>query len=280
MKTIETLSISVVLSFLLTTTVQAGTLDNANQADGNNVAIGLEAKALLTNSTAIGANSFATGKSSTAYGAISSATAVNTTAIGTAALAEGEQSTALGAVAQALENNSTAVGGNAMVEAVDGVALGESSTVLEKGGVALGADAFVAAQGSVALGSQSVAEEENTVSVGNADTGLTRRITNVAPAIADHDALNFGQFKQGLSSVRDDAFAGIAAAAAITPAAPSAAGKTAIGLGAATYRGEHALALSFSHRLLNSQRNTQINGGIAYDSSHHTLGKVGVSWEF
>lgn len=284
MKTIETLSTSLVLGFILTATLQAGTLDNANQADGNNIAAGLEAKALLTNSTAVGENSFATGKASTAYGAISSATAINTTAIGTAALAEGEQSTALGAVAQALSNNSTAVGANAMTEAVDGVALGESATVIEKGGVALGADTFVAAQGSVALGSQSATEEENTVSVGNSDIDLTRRITNVAPAIADHDALNFGQFKQGLSqglsSVREDAFAGIAAAAAINPATPSIAGKTAIGLGAATYRGEQAVALSFSHRLLNSRRNTQINGGIAYDSSQHTLGKVGVSWEF
>lgn len=265
---------------VLTPSIQAGTLDGAEKADGNNIAVGLAAKALLTNSTAVGENSFATSISSSAYGAISSATAINTTAIGTAALAQGEQSTALGALAQALEDNSTAVGVNAMVEAEDGIAVGESSAVLEKGGVAIGADALVDAQGSVALGSQSVARQENTVSVGDSETGLTRRITNVAPAIATNDAVNYGQFKRALSGVREEAFAGIAGAAAITPTTPSASGKTAIGLGAATYRGEQAVAVSFSHRLLNNRRNTQINGGIAYDSSHHTLGKVGIAWEF
>ena len=261
-------------------TTQAGTLEGAEQADGNNIAVGLAAKALLTNSTAVGENSFATSISSSAYGAISSATAINTTAIGTAALAQGEQSTALGALAQALENNSTAVGVNAMVEAEDGMALGESAAVLEKGGIAVGADALVDAEGSVALGSQSVARQENTVSVGDSETGLTRRMTNVAPAIEANDAVNYGQSQRALSGIREVAFAGIAGAAAITPATPSASGKTAIGLGAATYRGEQAVAVSFSHRLLNSSRNTQINGGIAYDSRHHTLGKVGVAWEF
>lgn len=280
MQTIQKILPYLTFFFVLTPNVQAGTLDSAEKADGNNVAVGLAAKALLTNSTAVGENSFATSISSSAYGAISSATGVNTTAIGTAALAEGKQSTALGAVAQALEANSTAVGVNAMVEAEDGIAVGESSAVLEKGGVAVGADALVDAQGSVALGSQSVARQENSVSVGDSETDLTRRITNVAPAISSNDAVNFGQFERGLSGVREEAFAGIAGAAAITPVTPSKAGKTAIGLGGATYRGEQAIALSFSHRVLDSKRNMQINGGIAYDTSHHTLGKVGVAWEF
>lgn len=277
---------SIILSCLFFSSIvipiitQAGMLDGAEEADGNNIAVGLAAKALLTNSTAVGENSFATSISSSAYGAISSATAANATAIGTAALAQGEQSTALGALAQALEDNSTAVGVNAMVEAEDGIAVGESSAVLEKGGVAIGADALVDVQGSVALGSQSVARQENTVSVGDSETNLTRRITNVAPAIVANDAVNYGQFKRALSGVRKETFAGIAGAAAITPVTPSVSGKTAIGLGTATYRGEQAVAVSFSHRLINSRRNTQINGGIAYDSSHHTLGKVGVAWEF
>ena len=76
------------------------------------------------------------------------------------------------------------------------------------------------------------------------------------------------------------AFAGIAAASAFNPVVPSGAGKTAIGIGAATYRGEEAVSFSFSHLLSDSKYNASVNGGVAYDSSSHALGKVGVSWEF
>ena len=117
-----------VLGTLCLSTSYAGTFDGAEKADNNNVAIGLASEALQTNSTTVGENSFAVGRSSSSYGAVSSATETNSTAIGAAALAEGEQSTALGAVAQALEINALAVGGNAYVEAVDGIALGESSS--------------------------------------------------------------------------------------------------------------------------------------------------------
>ncbi|MCK5902266.1 MAG: YadA-like family protein [Cocleimonas sp.] len=274
------LKLQVFILLLFVSTAQAGTLDGAKKVDGNNVAVGLAAKALLTNSTAVGESSFATAVSSTTYGAISSATAVNTTALGTAALAQGKQSTAVGALAQALEHNSTAVGVNAMVEANDGIAVGESASVLEKGGIALGADSISDAEGAVALGSQSAAREKNTVSVGDSETGLTRRITNLAPAISNLDAVNLGQMNRGLKGVRKDAFAGIASVAALTPTTPSAQGKTAVGFGAAHYRGEQAVALSFSHRLNGNKHNMQLNGGVAYDTSRSTLGKVGVSWEF
>lgn len=168
------------------------------------------------------------------------------------------------------------------MEAEQANALGANALVEAQGGVAVGNEAFVAegASNAVALGYQSVAQAANTVSVGDSDRGLTRRITNVAPAIQAYDAVNLGQFQQGLSDVRDEAFAGIAAAAAFNPAQPSAPGKVAVSLGAAHYRGEQAVAISVSHRLPNNRYNTSIQGGVSYDSGEHALGKVGVSWEF
>lgn len=260
----------------------AGTLDGAASATGGSVSIGDGAAADGGGAVAIGENSFVSADFGTAVGAATNANSIQSTAIGAAALADQPQATALGSFAQAIGEFSTAVGGVAEVNAQGGTALGANTFIEAENGTALGLEAYVteAGAGSVALGSRSVASEANTVSVGDADAGITRRITNVAPAINQHDAVNFGQFQQGLQGVRDEAFAGIAAAAAFNQATPSAPGKTAVSMGAAGYRGEHAVSVSVSHRLLNSQNNVQLNGGLSYDSNEHTLGKVGVSWEF
>ncbi len=262
--------------------LMAGTLDGAVSATGGSVSIGNGAAADGGSAVAIGENSFVSAGFATAVGATSNANSIQSTAIGASALADQPQATALGSFAQAVGEFSTAVGGAAEIEAQGGTALGANTFIEADNGTALGLEAYVteAGTGSVALGSQSIANEANTVSVGDADSGITRRITNVAPAIHSADAVNFGQFEQGLQGVRDEAFAGIAAAAAFNPAIPSAPGKTAVSMGAASYRGEHAVSVSVSHSLLNNQNNVQLNGGLSYDSNEHTLGKVGVSWEF
>lgn len=262
--------------------VSAGTLDGAASATANSVAIGGSAHADGESAVAIGSSSFADGDFATAIGATTNANSIQTTAIGSAALADQTQATAIGSFAQALGEFSTAVGGTAQIEASGGTALGANSFIEAANGTALGLEAYVteAGVGSVALGSGSVADEANTVSVGDAGFGLTRRITNVAAAVNEYDAVNLGQFERGLQGVRDEAFAGIAAAAAFNPVTPGAPGKTAVSMGAATYRGEHAVSVSVNHRLLNSRNNLQLNGGVAVDSGEHALGKVGVSWEF
>nr|CAA6802504.1 MAG: Unknown protein [uncultured Thiotrichaceae bacterium] len=275
------LRISILALIIPSPSLIAGTLDGAAEATGNSVSIG-DGAAAGVSAVAVGENSFANAGFATAVGATSNANSIQSTAIGSAALADQPQATALGSFAQAIGEFSTAVGGAAEIEAQGGTALGANTFIEATNGTALGLEAYVteAGAGSVALGSQSVASEANVISVGDADSGIIRRVTNVAPAINQYDAVNFGQFEQGLQNVRTDAFAGIAAAATFNSVTPSAPGKTAVSMGAAGYRGEHAVSVSVSHSVLNSQNNMQLNGGLSYDSSEHALGKVGVSWEF
>ena len=294
----------------------AGTLDGASSADANSVAIGPGAEAGGSNSVAIGDNSFTFSPFAVSVGGGASANSLQSSVVGASASVEGQQATAMGSLAQILGQASSAFGGAAEVEGTNASAFGANSfvgannasafgasTIVEgDGSTALGFQAEAAAANSVALGSNSLANEANTVSVGNSDTGVTRRITNVAAATANNDAVNLFQFNAGLAGVRNDfstelnnvrgelnrglsgvrqaAFAGIAAAAAFNPVTPSAVGKTAVSIGAATYRGEQALSLSFSRLLTGAPYNASVNGGLSYDSSNHTLGKVGVAWEF
>ncbi|MEZ5535234.1 MAG: YadA-like family protein [Thiolinea sp.] len=275
-------AVPAIIIMLVPFKLQAGTLDGSASAAAGSIAIGDAARADGDSAVAIGVNSFVNAGFGTAVGASTNANSIQTTALGSAALADQPQATALGSFAQAIGEFSTAVGGAAQIEAQGGTALGANSFIEAANGTALGLEAYVteAAVGAVALGSGSVADEANTVSVGDSAAGVTRRITNVAPAVNQYDAVNLGQFEQGLQGVRDEAFAGIAAAAAFNPATPSAPGKTAVSMGAAGYRGEHAVSVSVSHRVLNNRNNLQLNGGVAYDSSEHALGRVGVSWEF
>ncbi len=271
-----------IVSGLMSQCLSADTLQGSASVTGNNVALGDGARAEGQSAVAVGSSAFADADFATALGATTNANSVQTTAVGSSALADQLQATAMGSFAQAIGEFSTAVGGSAQIEAAGGTAVGANSFIEAADATALGRDSFVtkAGVGSVALGSNSVANEANVVSVGDAELGMTRRITNVAPAVREYDAVNFGQLEQGLQGVRDEAFAGIAAAAALNPALPSQPGKTAVAMGAATYRGEHAVAVSIAHRVLNSRHRLQLNGGVAYDSGEHALGKVGVSWEF
>lgn len=286
-------TIIALLVFFSAPALQAGTLDGVATADTNSVAIGSAASAEGGDSVALGNNSFTFSPFAVAVGSTTNANSTHSTAIGASALADQPQATAIGSFAQAFGETALAVGSNAVVEDASGAsALGANTFVEAVGGTAVGSQAEVltGADNAVALGSNSLADQVNTVSVGNSETGLTRRITNVANATEDSDAVNFLQFNDGLSGVqaafkeelsgvRADAFAGIAAAAAFNPAIPSVSGKTAMSIGAATYRGEQALSFSFGHRLPGAA-NAVLNGGISYDSSNHALGKVGVAWEF
>ncbi|WP_369040353.1 ESPR-type extended signal peptide-containing protein [Stenotrophomonas maltophilia] len=132
-----------------------------------------------------------------------------------------------------------------------------------------GAAAQATSQSSVALGINSVANGLNTVSVGNADTGLVRRITNVGDGTARSDAATVGQMNDlvggvssstrealsafdsrisaldsmGTMAAVDDAYLKIDAQVG-DPEALVAAGSSAIALGAgATATGSYSAAL-------------------------------------
>ena len=71
------------------------------------------------------------------------------------------------------------------------------------GGIGTGAAATATSPGAVALGLGSVANTPYSISVGNTATGLVRRITNVATAVDDSDAVNLGQVKSMLDAAPD-----------------------------------------------------------------------------
>jgi len=123
-------------------------------------------------------------------------------AYGSDARAEGNGSTALGAYTWAHGTNSVAIGRGAYVQqhAADGFALGARAKVAAENGLAIGASSQVREDGynSVAIGYGSVATQRMEVSVGG--QGMLRRIVNVMPGAAPHDAVTVHQLNR-LSSL-------------------------------------------------------------------------------
>ena len=97
------------------------------------------------------------------------------TATGNLAMAMGQAAKANGTAAFAMGHNATAAGDNA-------VSLGSASSATARAAVALGGNAKAKHENSVALGERSETGGINEVSVGNAATGLKRRVVNVDDA--------------------------------------------------------------------------------------------------
>ncbi len=89
--------------------------------------------------------------------------------------------------------------GTGKISAKDAMAYGYQADASYEKAVAFGAGATAGFESSVALGAGSVVYEANTVSVGDAQNGLTRRITNVKAGVADTDMINVSQ----LNTVKD-----------------------------------------------------------------------------
>ncbi|MFM0313138.1 YadA family autotransporter adhesin, partial [Paraburkholderia sp. RL17-383-BIF-A] len=192
--------------------------------------------------------------------------------------------------------------GNPMF-AADGNRDTESAVASGTHATAMGANAKASAANSVALGANSVADRENTVSVGSA--GNERQITNVAAGTATTDAVNVGQLNEaigasvgnlpagtsakdytdqqinavqnGLNQVAKNAYAGIAAATALTMIPDVDQGKTiAVGVGGGSYKGSQAVALGVSARIT---QNLKMKAGAGTSSQGTTVG-VGASYQW
>jgi len=81
------------------------------------------------------------------------------------------------------------------------LAAGNGAVVSASNSVALGTGANVAHANAIALGAYSVTDDANTVSVGDVGNGVTRRITSVAAAIDDNDAVTLAQMKDELGKI-------------------------------------------------------------------------------
>ena len=141
---------------------------------------------------------------------------------------------------------------------------------------------------SVALGNNSTNDRANTVSVGS--VGSERQITNVAAATARTDAVNFGQFTDGLSDLRayvDRRFGEQdvridklgAMNSAMSTMLASAAGirtENRIAVGAGFSGGESALAIGYQ-RAIGERASFTLGGAFTDDESSAGIG-FGYGW--
>lgn len=129
-------------------------------------------------------------------------------AIGNSAKTGAENGTAVGTRARAMGRNSTAIGRGATVfeDSENGFAMGAGAEVGAAGGgandgVAIGAGAKIGsgAHGSLALGRDAQANEAGVVSFGN--SGMQRRLVNIARGTVDHNATTVSQLKDSLATL-------------------------------------------------------------------------------
>lgn len=160
------------------------------------------------------------------------------------------------------------------------------------------------ADSALALGQNSVQYDDDThtsVTLGDSGSATPVGLHNVAAGVANTDAVNVGQFHDGLRNavteanaysdmrfasldydigqLRDDAQAGTATALA-TAGLPQAfeAGKGMIALGAGTYRGESALALGLSKAMLDDH--TVVKAAASFDTRGYVAASGGVGYQF
>lgn len=222
---------------------------------------------------------------------VASATGTGSTALGGGASAK-TRDIAIGSNATVTADGSVAVGADTLVESQNSVAVGADSHVASaaEGAVALGQNAQIVsgATAAVAIGQNSVANEANTVSVGSVNN--QRKITHVAAAVEESDAINFSQLQsltasmdtRGLSKSladaderTDDVGAMTTAFSALVPNVRSQ-GRTQVSFGLGHYSGSNALAAGMFHYVTD---NVLLNLGVSstFDSNATSL-QTGLSW--
>ncbi|MDN7695842.1 ESPR-type extended signal peptide-containing protein [Burkholderia cenocepacia] len=212
----------------------------------NSSAIGQDALASGSNSSAVGQGSVASGDNSSAIGQGSVASGENSSAVGQGSVASGKNGSAVGQGSVASGENGTALGQNAAASGSNSTALGQNAAASGSNSSAVGQGSVASGNNSVALGAGSVADRDNAVSVGSA--GNERQITNVAAGTAPTDAVNVQQMNNTVSSARQDAMGGVAAAMAVAGLPQSTLpGRTFVSMAGSTYGGEYGSAMGLSY---------------------------------
>ena len=213
----------------------AGGTPSNNFANARTTAFGAGALAGATgpgqgNSTAVGQNAQANGGAASAFGQGAQANFMGATAIGRATRANAQNASAFGLVAQA-GPFATALGSNSQA-GFNAVAVGAGAQAVDLS-TAIGSDAQALVPNAVALGQGSIANQSGTVAVGDAGSGVFRRIVDVAPAATGTDAINLNQLLSFITG--NNSFA-------LPPPSATGAGSTAIAAGAVA-SGDYAVAL-------------------------------------
>lgn len=223
---------------------------------------------------AVGRTAIASGSHSVAVGQLSSATGMSSVVVGNMAAATAESSVAIGAYSEANEANTVSFGSTDQQRRLVNIAAGSADT-----------DAVNVAQ--LKQTNDQVAENSSAISdVEAVNTVQGTQIAALQAAIAD-----FGGGYAGLASDveslfdlrksdRRDMKAGVAAAMAMAPAPiPSAPGKVAYSVNAASFRGQQAMAGSLSYRL-NSRAPMAIGLGFSYGGRQNNGVRLGLAGEF
>ena len=240
------------------------------------------------NTTATGQGAVASDEDALANGQGAQATGFHSTAVGTQSVASGRGATATGWQARATGALSTANGNSAVASGENSTAVGRAATASGANSMALGASSSATAANSVALGNGSTNDRANSVSVGS--VGGERQITNVAASTLRNDAVNFGQFTDGLTDLRayadrrffeqDERIDKLGAMnSAMSTMLASAAGiktENRIAVGAGFAGGESALAIGYQ-RAIGERASFTLGGSFTDDESTAGIG-FGYGW--
>ena len=210
--------------------------ENAKTYYGGAISVGPQSEAKGSNAIAIGKLS-KSGHYSIAIGGDTEAEGMHAVAMGHGAKAYKDRSIAIGAFAKAFERFGVSIGIQSEAKNRNSIAIGTKTRAEGDFSTVIGERAKATTIGSVALGSSSLANTDRkipgfdfetysqstkkddytwtstagSVSIGNADKGLTRQITNLAAGTEDTDAVNVAQLKslrsytdKGLNFIGDD----------------------------------------------------------------------------
>ena len=151
----------------------------------SHIAIGFNADASnisSSSSTAIGANSKATGQGSTAIGNASHSTGMNSTALGNSSVAGSDGATALGVNAQA-KRHAIAIGNTASSLADYTVSIGTNSKANSNSSIAIGNEATVSGQWSMAIGKKTSVNGDHTVAIGDSSKIESKNVSTLGANI-------------------------------------------------------------------------------------------------
>ncbi|WP_304341850.1 YadA-like family protein [Campylobacter ureolyticus] len=194
--------------------------ENAKTYYGGAISVGPQSEAKGSNAIAIGKLS-KSGHYSIAIGGDTEAEGMHAVAMGHGAKAYKDRSIAIGAFAKAFERFGVSIGIQSEAKNRNSIAIGTKTRAEGDFSTVIGERAKATTIGSVALGSSSLANTDRkipgfdfetysqstkkddytwtstagSVSIGNADKGLTRQITNLAAGTEDTDAVNVAQLK-------------------------------------------------------------------------------------
>jgi autotransporter adhesin len=115
-------------------------------------------------------------------------------------------------------------------------------------------------------------------SAGNNPVAIPGNNAPALPAVAITPAMATAASAAQVATLRNQVFEGIAQAAALAPLFPTAVGKTTANLGAASYGGQTAFALSIAHR---PAHNLVFSAGLsAGPNSHRSLVQISAGFQF